>query len=92
MFFVLLRVPQLCYNKSFSESHQHLLSGRHIIFPNVFGHISGCAGLAMAVLVLTQMIALAPCDLGPAGLISYAYSKEVSVVQGLFPPGQVSGL
>lgn len=35
--------------------------------------------LSMAVLVLTQMMVLASCDLCPAGLISYAYPKEVSV-------------
>lgn len=33
----------------------------------------------MAVLVLTQMMVLASCHLCPAGCISYAYPKEVSV-------------
>lgn len=89
---MLLRVPQLCYNKNFSELHQPLLWGRPAIFPNVLGHISGCAGRAMAVLVLTQMMALASNDLGSAGLINYVYPEEVSMAQGLGRQGSSQAL
>lgn len=80
---VLLRVPQLCYNKSFSELHQPLLWGRPVIFPNVLHHIFGCAGQVVAVLVMTQMMALAGHDLDPAELINYAHPEEVNMAQGL---------
>lgn len=54
-----------------------------VIFPNVLHHSFGCAGQVVAVLVMTQMMALAGHDLGPAGLISYAHPEEVSMAQGL---------
>lgn len=46
----------------------------------------------MAVLVLTQMMALASNDLGSAGLISYVYPEEVSMAQGLGRQGSPQAL